>query len=87
VQSLDDQASIDACHSKAWDEAVSTVRVEVDRYIAEINRSRAEAEAAGLVRKTLSCDHKWEALQELLCRVLAEKGKRRGDKGSSSLVV
>jgi len=48
----------------------------IDRYIAEINRLRTEAETVGLVRKTLSCDHKWEALQELLCRVLAEKGKK-----------
>ena len=40
VQSLGDQASIDACHSKAWDGAVSTVRVEVDRYIAEIHITR-----------------------------------------------
>jgi hypothetical protein len=84
VQSLDDKASIDACHRKAWDEAVSTVRVEVNRYIAEL---RAEAEIAGLERKMLNCDHKREALQELLSRVLAEMERRREDKGSRSLVV
>jgi hypothetical protein len=39
--------------------------------------SRAEAEAVGLVGKTLNCDHKCTALQELLCHVLVEKGKKK----------
>ena len=87
AQFLDDQASIDAYHSKAWDEAVSTVRVEVNRYIAELHRLGAEAETAGLERKTMNCDHKCDALEELLCRVLAKMEKRREGNGSPSLVV
>lgn len=39
--------------------------------------SRAETEAVGLVGKTLNCDRKCDALQELLCRVLADKGKKK----------
>jgi hypothetical protein len=80
LKSLDDQPSIDACHSKAWDEAISTVRVEVNRYIAEL---RAEAEITELERKMLNCDHKREALQELLSRVLAEMERRREDKAAA----
>lgn len=84
VPSLGNQASIDACHRKAWGEAISTVQVEVNRYIAEL---RAEAETTELERKMLNCDHKREALQELLFRVLAEMKRRREGKGSRSFVV
>ena len=84
VPSLGNQASIDACHRKAWGEAISTVQVEVNRYIAEL---RAEAETTELERKMLNCDHKREALQELLFRVLAEMKRRREGKNSRSFVV
>jgi hypothetical protein len=84
VQSPDGQASIDACYSKAWVEVVSTVRAEVNRYMAELH---AEAEVTGLERKMLNCNHKREALEELLSRVLAEMKRRREGRGSRSLVV
>jgi hypothetical protein len=84
VQSPDGQASIDACYSKAWVEVVSTVRAEVNRYMAELY---VEAEVTGLERKMLNCNHKREALEELLSRVLAEMKRRREGRGSRSLVV
>ena len=87
VQSLNDQASIDACHSKAWDEAVSIVRDEVNRYIAELNTSRAEAEAVGNVRKMANCHRMCDTLNELFSRVEAKGKRRREDKGNLSLVV
>jgi hypothetical protein len=46
-----------------------------------------EAEVTGLERKMLNCNHKREALEELLSRVLAEMKRRREGRGSRSLVV
>jgi hypothetical protein len=76
VQSPEERALIDACHSSAWDAGVFAIQLLIERYQAETRRAGAEAETAGNDRKRLNCDHRSDALEELLLRVYAEKKKK-----------